>query len=90
MPVEPVGADVVGRDQVPDAVRAVERRADALGLGSGCPALAARLGLQVQRPELVEADHDRLTSLRLRVEFDDPVALGSKSGSLERFQVLTA
>src|SRR5205085_342203 len=66
--VEPVGADVIGGDQMPDAVRAIERRADAFGLGSGCPAFAAGLRLQVQRPELVETDHDRLAGLRERVE----------------------
>src|SRR3954447_20004898 len=69
--VEPVGADVVGRDQMPDPVRAIKRRADALGLGSRRPALAARLRLQVQRPELVEADHDRLAGLSERVELDN-------------------
>ena len=61
---------------MPDAVRTIERRADPLGLGSGRPALAAGLRLQVQRPELVEADHDRLAGLGERVELDDPVALG--------------
>jgi hypothetical protein len=51
-----------------------------LGLAPGRPALAAGLGLQVQRAELVEAEHDRLAGLRERVELDDPVALGLKVG----------
>ena len=53
VPVEPVGVDVVGADQVPDAVRALVGRSDSLGLRAGRPALAAGLGLQVQRPELI-------------------------------------
>ncbi len=57
---------------------------------AGRPAFATRLRLQVQWPELIEADHDRLAGLRGRVELDDPVTLGLKVGSLERFQVLTA
>jgi hypothetical protein len=51
-----------------------------LGLAAGRPALAAGLGLQVQRAELVEAEHDRLAGMRERVELDDPVALGLKVG----------
>src|SRR4051812_17372473 len=35
--VEAVGADVVGRDQMPDAVRAIEGCADAFGLSLGSP-----------------------------------------------------
>ena len=46
-----------------------------LGLRPGSPALAAGLGLQVQRAELIEADHDRFAGLGSSVELDDPVAL---------------
>ncbi len=63
-------------DQMPDTVRAVVGRADPARLGAGCPAVAAGLGLQVQRPELVQADHDRLPGVRERVELNDAVALG--------------
>jgi hypothetical protein len=50
VPVEAVGADVVGREEVPDAVRALVGRADAFGLGPGRPAPAARLRLQFKGP----------------------------------------
>src|SRR3954447_17693339 len=80
VPVEAIGTDVVGRDQVPDAVRAGVGRADPFGLGAWRPVLAAGLGLEGERPELVEADHHRRARLGERVELDDPVALGLKIG----------
>lgn len=80
VPVEPVGADVVGGDQMPDTVRALVGRTDPLGLCAGRPAAAAWLGLQVQRPELIEADHDPFTGLRHLVELDDFVALDPEVG----------
>lgn len=44
VPVEPVGADVVSGDQMPDAVRARVGRAYPLRLRARRPALAAGLG----------------------------------------------
>jgi hypothetical protein len=87
VPVEPVGADVLGGDQVPDAVRSFVGSSDSLGLGAGCPAAAAGLGLQVQRPELIKADHDLLAGLGKLIQLDDPVTLGLESrvgGALPR------
>jgi len=45
VPVEPVAGDVVGRQQVPDAVRTGVGRADPSRLGAWRPGFAAGLGL---------------------------------------------
>jgi hypothetical protein len=50
VPVEPVGADVVGGDEVSDAVRPLVGRTYPLRLRAWRPALAAGLGLQVSGP----------------------------------------
>src|SRR6202050_3613221 len=74
--VEPVGADVVGGDEMSDAVRSLVGRAYPLRLRAGRPALGGGLGLEVRRPQLIQADHARLPGLIHLVELDDPVALG--------------
>ena len=73
----------MSRVQVADAVGALVGRADPAGLGSGGPRLPSRLRLDVQRAELVDADHDaRVAGAWLslpvgdRVQLEDPVLLG--------------
>jgi hypothetical protein len=56
-------------------VRALVGRAEPARLGSGAQ-LPSRLGLQVQRSELIEADRDRPAPIGQLVELDDPVARG--------------
>src|SRR5512144_1646030 len=65
VPVEPVGGQVVAGEQLPHPVRAgvggapspAPRRARGPAAGGGRRPLPARAGLQVERPELVHADH---------------------------------
>jgi hypothetical protein len=76
--VEAVVGDVVGGDEVPYTVRAFVGRTNAARFGARRPAASAGLGLQVQRTELIEADHDRLALVGEVVELDDAVALGLK------------
>ena len=83
--VEPVATDVVGGDEVADAVGALVGRADPLRLRAGRPAFPAGLGLEVQRPELVQADHDCLPGFREGVELDDPVTLSLEVGVVRAF-----
>ena len=80
---EQVVADVERAEQVADAVRARVGGADPSRLRPRRPCLPARLRLQVERPELVQADHDvRVVGPRLgepvgdRVQLQDPVLLG--------------
>ena len=50
------------------------------GSDRGRGPLPARTGLEVQRPELVETDHDHLAGLSERVELNDAAALGLEVG----------
>src|SRR5215212_10515328 len=59
VPVEAVAAEVVGGEEVADAVWAGVGRPDPARLRSRRPRLPARLRLQVERPKLVQTDHDR-------------------------------
>src|SRR3954471_9258025 len=63
---------------MPHAVWARVGRADPFGLGARRPAPAAGLRLEVQWPELVETDDERLAGLGERVELDDAIALGDE------------
>src|SRR5712691_4270095 len=92
-----VATDVERAEQVPDAVRAGVGGADPARLRARRPRLAARLRLQVERPELVQADDDAGV---VRPGFASPSAIAyssrirfffaSKAGSFERFHVLKA
>jgi len=84
---EEVVLDVEGAEQVTDAVRAGVGGADPAGPHPWRPRLAARLRLQVERPELVQADdHVGVVGPGLRdpvgdrVQLQDPVLLGLEAG----------
>jgi hypothetical protein len=94
---EQVGADVEGAEQVADALGAAVGGVDPAWFRPWRPRFAARLGLQVERPELVQADDrgrvvgPRLgESVRDRVQLEDPVFLRLEGRSFERFQLLRA
>ena len=88
--VEPVAPHIEGAQQVAHPVRTGVGGPDASRLGPRRPGPATRLGLEVQGPELIQADDDGRAALGQRVQLQDAVLLGLKSGSFERFQVLTA
>src|SRR6266536_2611895 len=87
MTVEPVGRQVVGAEQGPHAVRTIARGSSAPSGSRPTAAspgpVATRMRLEVQGPELVDADHHvGITAPGLSlaigevVELQDPVLLG--------------
>lgn len=94
---EQIRGDVERTQQMADTVRAGVGGADPARLRTRRPRLASRLRLQVERTELIEADDDigvagpgsespSAIAYSSKIRF----FLASKSGSLERFQLLTA
>lgn len=94
---EQIVGDVERAEQVADAVRAGVGGADPARSCPWRPGFPVRLRLQVERPELVQADDDVGSSAPCSVSpsaiaYSSRIRffLSSKAGSFERFQVLTA
>lgn len=77
--------DIVGTEEVADAAVAVVSSSMSYRVLSGRPC-GTGMGLELHRPQFVEANYDRALRRPL-VESVDPFFFAAKSGSFDSFQV---